>query len=89
MVTRRPGLYGLFWTDPDTGELLWILERSKKRSIIYAKRLKGYVHRMDLPESNQRWDAPTFRALSELIADFREKESCPPNESSSPLKKNV
>jgi hypothetical protein len=66
------GLYGMFWTHPQTGEALWLLERNGRYARKAMRRLKGEVYRMDLPGSNGAWDAPTFRVIADRIADYRE-----------------
>lgn len=68
---KRHGLYGIFWNEEERGKAMWAIERSKSRALRHARRLGAYVTRMPLPYGGGGWDAPTFRACSDVIADYR------------------
>lgn len=49
----------------------WCMGRNKRRALKYARDNHGYVMRVtDCPEISA-YDAPTFRVLGELVADYR------------------
>lgn len=64
----RHGLYGVF--AQQNGRNVWAMERNKRRALRLGRKLRGFVMAMPLPETAS-WDAPTFRACSDLLADFR------------------
>jgi len=68
-------IYGVFM-DPDK----WAMTHNKRRALRAARNRHGYVvrNRYEAPSREDRrrglvtgWDAPTFRAVGEIIADFR------------------
>jgi hypothetical protein len=79
----RHGLYGLFWQEirPDNPALgsvsafryraMWAMARNKRVALREGRKRSAVVTRMDLPQSTS-WDAPTFKACSDVIADFRD-----------------
>lgn len=72
----RHGLYGIFWTEEKDGRAhvaMWAMERNQRRAIRHGRRLQALVTRMHLPEGGGPWDAPTFRACSDVVADYRPK----------------
>ena len=71
------GLYGVFWTDSTRADYtgrpiaMWGMDRNKRRALHAGRKLRAIVTRMNLPYGNGAWDAPTFRACSDVIADYR------------------
>lgn len=63
-------LYGIFWHE--SGRAMWALNRNRRVALRYAKSKHGIVSMMPEPSGGGAWDAPTFRACSDVIADFRE-----------------
>ena len=71
-MSKQHGLYGIFWSEGERATAMWAMERSKKRALRHARKLNAYVTRMNLPCGGGSWDAPTFKACSSLVADFRQ-----------------
>ena len=63
---KRWSLYGVFVGSK------WTMTTNKKKALTFAKHHAGYVRVMPYPKDTYSWDAPTFHACSELLADFRE-----------------
>ena len=61
----RHRLYGVFWTNPETGRAMWALSRSGRVARQRARELRALVLSMSLPCSPGAWDAPTFRACAD------------------------
>lgn len=64
-------LYGIFYTDRETGKALWAMERSKRRALQFAQLHYGYVTVMNDDPATRVWDRTTFIACSTQIADYR------------------
>ena len=73
---RTTYLYGVF----DDTKKWWTMTRNRKHAVSMAKECggNGYVTRMMLP-TTRSWDAPTFRACSDLLFDFRQGEKNGPS----------
>ena len=67
----RQYLYGLFYNRKSDGKPMWAMERNGRFVARAARNVGGYVTRMPVSSSSGSWDAPTFRACSELYADYR------------------
>lgn len=65
-------LYGVYVTIDGIDK--WGLTRRKREALKFAKRHRGYVHKLDDSGwgSPSSWDAPTFRVTADRIADFRD-----------------
>lgn len=52
----------------------WGMTTSKRNALLHAKRMGGIVTMLKGPKANWKgaWDAPTLRAVSDIIADFTE-----------------
>lgn len=48
---------------------------NKRKALTEAKKRGGFVTRMDYPHDTHAWDAPTFYACSDVIADYPAEES--------------
>lgn len=69
----RHKLYAIFFDRDDKS--LWVMARNERRAKTFGKRVKGLVMSMPLPPPGARaWDAPTFRAIADVVADFRPEE---------------
>ena len=53
---------------------MWARTNNKRQALAYARKHRGYVTRMAYASGNGAWDAPTFRACSDLLADFSEDQ---------------
>lgn len=62
-------LYGIFTTL--NGKAAWTMVRNKRVALRHAKLWKAYVVRVSDDPSIGAWDAPTFRAVGQMIADYR------------------
>jgi hypothetical protein len=58
-------LYGIFVGSK------WAMTTNKGKALQLAKAEKGIVTSMPDPKGTAAWDGPTFRACSDVIADFR------------------
>lgn len=68
---RGPQLiYGVFYTPPNATPQ-WALSRNKRKSLTFAKLHHAIVGSIPLTSGRGPWDAPTFRALMDPIADYR------------------
>lgn len=64
--------YAVFWTD-HRGPV-WVRLRNRRRALTLARHAGATVHRMPIVTARGPWDAPTYRALSDRIADYTPKE---------------
>jgi hypothetical protein len=62
-------LYGIF--AQVNGKAHWTMVRNKRQALSHARRWKAYVVRVTDDPSIGAWDAPTFKALGDVIADYR------------------
>ena len=66
-------IYSLYWDDPIDGKPKWAMLTNEPWALKHGERVRALVMKLTLPACDARgpWDAPTLRAISEPIADFR------------------
>lgn len=62
--------YAIIWTDAD-GTRLWARTSRKREAIAGAKSGRGRAYQVN-HGSDLAWDCPTFCAVGDCIADFRQ-----------------
>jgi len=70
-------LYGIFILDSTVQK--WCMSTNRKRALAFGKANRGLVTRMLYPRDTNSWDAPTFRACSDVIADYIYPQSTGPH----------
>lgn len=72
-------IYGVFWLSGYDSKPRWGMTSSKREALKVGKRNKGLVGSVsrDAFRGGDQYgiDAPTFRALMDLVADYRTPET--------------
>jgi hypothetical protein len=63
-------LYGVFYLG-ESGSSAWAMTRNKRQALVIGRAKRGIVGCVhDVPEI-RAYDAPTFRALMDVVYDYR------------------
>lgn len=68
-IRQRPQTYGIFWKEGDMQ--MWARCSNKRNALRFGKIKQALVTGMLAYGSRGAWDAPTFKACSDRVADFR------------------